>query len=311
MTDNRIENAHLDNHQRLAMCILSTALDDICPAEEPADNLSGDKLDSFIKEREERRKFWLQTQLEVAEKYEREWQEIETEYETRYDALVAERDKAIEEIVESDNAEKVDERIRKSLDTWDSRRKTLERRLQGRRRGFETRIVSQVGKKYTEAQVEDLRLGLEDSIEREIQHFEARRKSAIDKVSLTRNADRIAERITEKQIIFDMRVEKLKTSWLRKQRLHNKHWMEDDVLGTAVDWFKVDIDMVHLWCLVARIPILTCYTGVKNRLNMLGYSVSEIEEIIKRIKRGEIQEPSIEFYKSIRERIKNRPTEDE
>lgn len=282
------------NYRQLAIEILSIALDDICPKCLP-NNKRIDDLDRLAISAVQRvcGKVYLGQATLVEERFDKDWTTLQDTYASKLSALEQFREKSKAEVLKGENTLKIDIKLEKAMETWDKRRKSFEKAIQSRERGFQTRVASQLGKKYTAAEVADLRVGLEESIAREIRKFEERRDLSIRKIQQARNSDRIYERLMEKDVIYDMRKQRLEKSFKRQEAIHNKKWEEEDLFGAALHWFAFDIDKVNFWCTVAGVPLQVCYEGVRERLSILNYVSPEIDDVYRKIRSGEINEYTV------------------
>lgn len=294
----RLTNMNQDhlsiNYKLLSIEILSKALDDICPKYVEADpkdceleKLAAAEAQLMCGE------IHLGQVLLIREKYENTWNEIVEAYTTKKSTLLAEREKAINAIKRTDNDEKVDGKVVLAEQAWEKRKRSLEQRIQARRRGFVTRVEAQKGQKYSADEVKDLRVGMESQISREIRDFEKRRELAMQKIQQTRNAYRIIERVTEKEIIFDTKLKNLERSYARQVEIYNRQWTDEDIFGAALHWFANDLSEVKLLCSNAGVPMNVCYLTVQQRLALIQYTSVEINSIVDKFKSGELSEHTI------------------
>ncbi len=288
------EDHLLLNYKLLAIEVLSKALDDLCPKYVQVDNNS-DNLTKLAADRCLRMCGTIhkgQVQY-ITDKYDNQWDEILTQYLTRKVSLEREKREAISNIFKADNTAKIDTKLIQAEDAWDRRRKNLEDKIRARRRGFTIRVESQRGQKYTSEEVQDLKIGLEAQVSREIRDFEQRRNLAIQKIIASRNSYRIIERMTEKEVVFDTKIKGVEKSFKRQEEIYNRQWEDEDIFGASLHWFVNDLPQVKFWCQVAGVPLLVCYKTVKSRLELINFESPEIDEIIQKFKTGELSESII------------------
>lgn len=288
------EDHLLINYKLLAIEVLSKALDDICPkyveVPQKADNLTKLAAEKCIQACGEIHKGQVEY---ITELYDKQWNTILTNYLTKKIALEKEKASTILAIQKMDNTDKVDQKLIANEEAWDRRRKRLEERIRARRRGFVARVESQKGQKYSPDEVKDLKLGMEQSISREIRDFEKRRELSVQKTIQSRNSFRIIERMTEKEIVFDTKIKATEKSFKRLEEIYNRQWEDEDVFGAALHWFIHDLTEVKFWCQLAGVPLLVCYLTVKERLELIKFDSPEIDAIIAKFRTGELSESTI------------------
>jgi len=282
------------NYKLLSIEILSKALDDLCPKYVEV-GPKGSELEKLAAAEAQAMcgEIHLGQVLLIMEKYDNSWAEITESYATKKATLLAERQKSINAIKRTDNDSKVDAKLELAEQAWEKRKRALEQRIQARRRGFGTKVESQKGQKYSAEEVKDLKVGLESQISREIREFEKRRELAMQKIQQTRNAYRIIERVTEKEIIFDTKLKNLEKSYARQVEIYNRQWTDEDIFGAALHWFSNDLSEVKLWCSIAGVPMNVCYLTVQDRLKLINYSSVDIDSIVAKFKSGELSEHTI------------------
>ena len=286
-----------DNYTDLGMEILSIALDEICPKYRLPDRKVDDVEMAAIEEVQKLSAFLHKGHaLLIQEKFDKRWENLENSFETKLASLISAKARILSSVRASDNTKKVDLKLSKAMDLWDKRRITLEKRIRGRRRAFKKKISSQVGIKFTPLEVADLKLGLDRSIGREIREFESKRETNLRKIRELRNAERIEEKLVEKEVLYDLRIKKLYESFERQQDLFNKKWSEEDLQGAALDWFENDVPQVNYWCTVAKVPLRVCYQGVLERLKMLEFDTTKVDVILSNIRSGDLDPESLPAY---------------
>lgn len=282
------------NHKLLAIEIISKSLDDICPRfvdlTKKFDPITTMAVEAV---RKTCGQIHLGQVLITKQSFDAAWDKIVREYNTKISILRAERDASISSIANADNSHTIDLKLDKAEMAWDKRQKSLGRRLRARRRAFDVKVTEQIGTKYTTEEADDLRAGLESSLNREIREFEKRREAAINKIRQARNSERIIERLMEKRVLYDLRRSRLDNGFARQETIYNRKWDEEDVFGAALHWFIYDIDRVNFWCIIAGIPLRLCYEGVADRLKQIEYDAPEIQTILRKIKTGQISELTI------------------
>lgn len=286
-----------DNYTDLGMEILSMALDEICPKYRLPDRKVDNVELAAIKEVEKLAAFLHRGHaLLIQERFDKRWDALEKGFEEKLKTLIATKQKIITSVRTSDNGNKIDLKLQKAMELWDKRKIALEKRIKTRRRTFKKKVSSQVGIKFTPAEVADLKVGLERSIAREIRELENKRETNLRKIRESRNSLRIEEKLVEKEVLYDCRIKKLYESYARQQDLFNKKWAEEDLQGAALDWFTNDLPKVSYWCTVAGVPLRVCYQGVRERLKMLNFDTTSIDTILHDIQTGEISPDTLPLY---------------
>lgn len=288
------EDHLLLNYTQLAIEILSKALDDICPKYVEVDR-NADSLTRLAADRCARMCGAIhkgQVQY-VIDKYDKQWDELLTQYLSKKVNLERDKRAAIASIFKADNTDKIDSKLIFAEEAWDRRRLKLEEKIRARRRGFQSRVEAQKGQKYTPEEVRDLKVGLEAQISREIRDFERRRDLAIQKIISSRNSYRIIERMTEKEVIFDTKIKGVEKSFKRQEEIYNRQWEDEDIFGASLHWFINDLPQVKFWCQLAGVPLPVCYQTVKSRLELLEFDSPEINVILRKFRTGELSETSV------------------
>jgi hypothetical protein len=127
--------------------------------------------------------------------------------------------------------------------------------------------------------------------QRKIEFTQRRYAVIISNVKKTDNRAKVDERLKESQEVWARREQRLREKFALRQQNHNHKRIEQDQVRLALEWFIYDIDKVNHWCMLAGISLMTCYYGVRRRLEMLSRACPEIDEVLQRIKAGEIQPP--------------------
>jgi hypothetical protein len=293
-----IKNHHDINYTQLGIEILSKALDDICPRFVEY-NSKFDKLTRLAAKEAERfcGKIHLGQVRYIKNRFDSAWNQIESQYLQKRSALEQQFKSTIQKIKLADNTLEIDLKLDKAMQVWDNRKKSLERRIQARRRGFTVRVDSQKGQKYTPEEVKDLKVGLENKIAREIREFEKKREVALEKIKQSYNFQRNLERLTEKQVVYETKLKNLEKSFARQVDIFNKQIADEDLFGAALDWFVNDIDKVNFWCTLVKVPLNVCYHGVKERLDLMKFESEKIDKILLKLKTGEITPSLIQIPK--------------
>jgi hypothetical protein len=283
----------VEGHRRLAFEVLSRAFDDICPVEEPGEQLkTPEEREAFMREQLEVIKQRVQRYQIYETELDREWDFLEKQSQLEYEKFVAERDSTFERIRSTHNVTRIVVGVSRYESQKRSRINSIHSRINSERAIYLKRVekIRERGDTVLQQDIDTKLREFDRILQHRVKATTERYDSFIRNLESTDNGITVQRRIENSKLVWKRREAELVEKWKVREANHNSKRMEFDQIRLAVDWFTYDVDKVAFWCDVAQIPLIQCYEGVKRRLDLIGRHVQEFEETLKQVKAGEFHD---------------------
>ena len=264
---NREENY---KYRNASLTILAKALDDICPKFEGEPETV---RNSLIKDR---KKFFKQ-QEQLLDK---EWGALDREATRELKKLNTERRAVISKIKGSKKTSKIKSKITSLELNMNNRLRYLNEKMDAEVKDLKEKALEfdESSKKYLQIQKKiDKTI---TSYQNKIESTKNRYKVIIDNVQSTDNSNKIEERIEHSKDVWKRKYLKLKDQFEEKESIHNTKRFEQDQVRLAVQGFVEEIPRIKHFCLMAGVPLRTCYQEVNKRLELLGRKPLDLDTLL-------------------------------
>ncbi len=271
MNLNREENY---KYRKLALTVLSKALDDICPTFE------GEPIeikDSLIQER-------IFQFKENEKALDAEWKTLERE--------------ALQEVAQlKKSAKAITRKLEKTSRTKRIKLKVAELQRKKQKRTYylnkklsletaqldkQIKSLNPTTKKF--AQIQRKKQNLIKNLSEKILASEKKYDKIIQNTLNSNNSALVAERLKASAIVWDKRYKKLEKQFREKEIIFNNKSFELDQIRLSVRGFVEEAEKIKHWCILSGVSLLTCYTSVQERLALLGRNSLEINDLVEKIK---------------------------
>lgn len=290
--------SNIRNYQRLALHLLSRALDDICPLE-IMDEDTGELIENKLSEQVEKIKDRAQKFTLDEKELDEEWDSIYQKAEDEWNTFLKERKSAFSRIEKTRNRDKVNSKIITHKSNRKLRILRIEKDLIKKKKEYEQKVLkaARKGKPIKEDVIKRKIASLErysaKRMQSSIKHYENMIKNA----EALENTEHVNRRLQESKEIWARREREIKEKYALKVFTFNHKSIEQDQIRLSLYWFIDDIKKVNFWCLLAGVSLEQCYDAVKRRLALLDRTSPEIEDIIQQIKSGKLRPITTGFTK--------------
>jgi hypothetical protein len=288
----------VEGHKRLAFEIISRALDDICPAEEPGEQVrTPEEREEFMKEQLENINLRVQRYQIYESELDTEWEQIEREAEIKFGKHVSERDSTFDRIRGTHNGQRIAVGVARYESQKSSRIRSVTARTEADKMSYLKRVDKERAKGNPTNQTEiDSKISeLDRNLQNKIQAITERYDGYIRNLQRTNNKETVERRLENSREVWNRRAEELWEQLKVREANHNSKRQEFDQIRLAIDWFIADVEKVSFWCQVAGIPLIQCYEGVKRRLDLIHRQSDEFDAVLKRVKSGEFMDKPVGF----------------
>lgn len=288
----------VEGHKRLAFEVIARALDDICPVEEPGEQLrTPEEREEFMRSQLENIKLRVQRYQIYESELDAEWEQIQRDAVSKFTRHVIERDSTFDRIRATHNGQRIAVGVSRYESQKASRIKSVTARNEADKNSYLKRVEKERVKGISTSQCEiDAKISeFDKSLKNKIRAITERYDAYIRNLLKTDNKETVERRLENSKDVWNRRAEELWEQLKVREANHNSKRQEFDQIRLAVDWFIADVEKVVFWCQVAGIPLIQCYEGVKRRLDLMHRQSDEFDAVLQRVKAGEFTNKPVGF----------------
>jgi chromosome segregation ATPase len=268
MNLNREENYKV---RKLSLTILSKALDDICPK---FDREPPETKEQLIKERIS---FFKAQEKEL----DREWRELEREAQYELSQFKKDKQQVLKKLEKTRKTSRIKSKIKELEHKKTLRISYLQKKKQTAIKDLQKQLsaLNSESKKYKQ-----INKKLNTLVITKVEKSENRYNTIISNTKNSDNGNKVNERIEYSKVVWDRKFNKLKNKFTEREIIHENKRFEQDQIRMAIQDFEEQIELYKHWCIWAGVSLRTCYTSVKDRMNMLGRTSEKIDALLEKIK---------------------------